>query len=104
RLDSNGNISSSGKTYYNMYEIAAYDHNAVLAGARYAQQVGWDTPAKAIVGGARFISQSYFNRGQTTRYSMRWYPVHPATYQLAIVVNWAYDTALILSNYYSQLG
>ncbi|WP_017548096.1 GW dipeptide domain-containing protein [Salinicoccus carnicancri] len=104
RLDSNGNISSSGKKYYNMYGIAAYDHNAVLAGARYAQQMGWDTPAKAIVGGARFISQSYFNRGQTTLYSMRWNPVNPGTYQYATDVNWAYATAQNLRNYYRQLG
>src|SRR5699024_3093181 len=100
RLDSNGNISSSGKKYYNMYGVGAYDYNPVLAGARYAQQMGWDTPAKAIVGGARFISQSYFNRGQTTLYSMRWNPLNPGTYQYATDVNWAYATARNLQNYY----
>src|SRR5699024_1075878 len=104
RLDSNGNVSSNGKKYYNMYGIAAYDHNPVIAGARYAQQMGWDTPAKAIVGGARFISQSYFNRGQTTLYSMRWNPANPGTYQYATDVNWAYATAQNLRNYYRQLG
>ncbi|SFK81150.1 N-acetylglucosaminidase [Salinicoccus halodurans] len=103
RLDSNGNISSNGKKYYNMYGIGAYDYNPVLAGARYAQQMGWDTPAKAIVGGARFISQSYFNRGQTTLYSMRWNPLNPGTYQYATDVNWAYATARNLQNYYNQL-
>lgn len=103
RLDSNGNISSNGKKYYNMYGVAAYDYNPVLAGARYAQQMGWDTPAKAIVGGARFISQSYFNRGQTTLYSMRWNPLNPGTYQYATDVNWAYATARNLQNYYNQL-
>ncbi|WP_411843698.1 glucosaminidase domain-containing protein [Salinicoccus sp. HZC-1] len=103
RLDSNGNISSNGKKYYNMYGVAAYDYNPVLAGARYAQQMGWDTPAKAIIGGARFISQNYFNRGQTTLYSMRWNPLNPGTYQYATDVNWAYATARNLQNYYNQL-
>ncbi|HLQ97102.1 MAG TPA: glucosaminidase domain-containing protein [Candidatus Dormibacteraeota bacterium] len=104
RLDSKGNISTDGKKYYNMYGVGAYDYNPVLAGARYAQQMGWDTPAKAIVGGARFISQGYFNRGQTTLYSMRWNPLNPGTYQYATDVNWAYATARNLQNYYKQLG
>lgn len=103
RLNSNGNISSNGKKYYNIYGIGAYDYNPVLAGARYAQQMGWDTPAKAIIGGANFISQSYFNRGQTTLYSMRWNPANPGTYQYATDVNWAYATARNLQNYYNQL-
>ncbi|WP_020006173.1 GW dipeptide domain-containing protein [Salinicoccus albus] len=104
RLDSNGNYSSNGKLYYNMYGIGAYDNSAVLSGARYAQQMGWDTPAKAIVGGADFISSGYFNRGQTTLYSMRWNPASPGSYQYATDVNWAYATAQNLRNYYRQLG
>ncbi|TVT28865.1 hypothetical protein FO441_00875 [Salinicoccus cyprini] len=104
RLDANGNISSNGKLYYNMYGIAAYDHNPILAGARYAQQMGWDTPAKAVIGGAQFISSGYFNRNQTTLYAMRWNPMNPGTYQYATDVNWAYATARNLKNYYDQLG
>src|SRR5699024_7944271 len=104
RLDSKGNISTDGKKYYNMYGVGAYDYNPVLAGARYAQQMGWDDPSKAMVGCARFISQGYFNRGQTTLYSMRWNPLNPGTYQYATDVNWAYATARNLQNYYKQLG
>ncbi|MDB0579530.1 N-acetylmuramoyl-L-alanine amidase [Salinicoccus roseus] len=104
RLDANGNISSNGKLYYNMYGIAAYDHNPVLEGARYAQRMGWDTPAKAVIGGAQFISGGYFNRGQNTLYAMRWNPANPGTYQYATDVNWAYATARNLKNYYDQLG
>ncbi|MFA7744137.1 N-acetylmuramoyl-L-alanine amidase [Salinicoccus roseus] len=104
RLDENGNISENGKLYYNMYGIAAYDHNPVLEGARYAQRMGWDTPAKAIIGGAQFISSGYFNRGQNTLYAMRWNPANPGTYQYATDVNWAYATARNLKNYYDQLG
>ncbi len=104
RLDTNGNISENGKLYYNMYGIAAYDHNPVLEGARYAQRMGWDTPAKAVIGGAQFISSGYFNRGQNTLYAMRWNPANPGTYQYATDVNWAYATARNLQNYYDQLG
>ncbi|MCC4722390.1 glucosaminidase domain-containing protein [Salinicoccus sp. RF5] len=104
RLDENGNISKNGKLYYNMYGIAAYDHNPVLEGARYAQRMGWDTPAKAVIGGAQFISSGYFNRGQNTLYAMRWNPANPGTYQYATDVNWAYATARNLKNYYDQLG
>ncbi|MFD2830024.1 N-acetylglucosaminidase [Corticicoccus populi] len=104
RLDNNGNISNSGKKYYNMYGIGAVDHNAVLGGARYAQQMGWDTPAKAIIGGAQFVSQNYFGRRQNTLYSMRWNPNNPGTYQYATDVNWAYATARNIKNYYDQLG
>lgn len=104
RLDSNGNISNSGKKYYNMYGIGAVDHNALLGGARYAQRMGWDTPEKAIIGGAGFVSQNYFNRGQNTLYSMRWNPRNPGTYQYATDVNWAYATARNLESYYKALG
>lgn len=104
RLDSNGNISNSGKQYYNMYGIGAVDHNALLGGARYAQRMGWDTPEKAIIGGAGFVSQNYFNRGQNTLYAMRWNPRNPGTYQYATDVNWAYATARNLESYYKALG
>ncbi|MCG1009963.1 glucosaminidase domain-containing protein [Salinicoccus sp. ID82-1] len=104
RLDENGNISENGTLYYNMYGIGAYDHNPVLEGARYAQQMGWDSPSKAVTGGAQFISSGYFNRNQTTLYAMRWNPLNPGTYQYATDVNWAYATARNLQNYYDQLG
>ncbi|MFC3420076.1 N-acetylmuramoyl-L-alanine amidase [Salinicoccus hispanicus] len=104
RLDENGNISENGTLYYNMYGIAAYDHNPVLEGARYAQRMGWDSPSKAVTGGAQFISSGYFNRNQTTLHSMRWNPASPGTYQYATDINWAYATARNLQNYYNQLG
>ncbi|SDL08955.1 GW dipeptide domain-containing protein [Lacicoccus qingdaonensis] len=104
KLDRNGNRSNNGTTYYNMYGIGAVDHNALLGGARYAQRMGWDTPEKAIIGGAGFVSSNYFARGQNTLYSMRWNPGNPGTYQYATDVNWAYATGRNLKNYYDQLG
>src|SRR5699024_11071992 len=104
KLDRNGNRSSNGTTYYNMYGIGAVDHNALLGGARYAQRMGWNTPEKAIIGGAGFVSSNYFARGQNTLYSMRWTHRNPGTYQYATDVNWAYATGRNLQNYYNQLG
>src|SRR5699024_8768121 len=88
KLDRNGNRYSNGTTYYKMYGGGAVDHNALLGGARYAQRMGWNTPEKAIIGGAGFVSSNYFARGQNTLYSMRWNPRNPGTYQYATDVNW----------------
>ena len=35
-------------------------------GIKYAKQAGWDTVSKAIVGGAKFIGNSYVKAGQNT--------------------------------------
>ena len=103
-LDANGNLSDNGKTYYNMFGIGAVDHNALLGGARHAQKMGWDTPEKAITGGAEFISNGYLARGQNTLYSMRWNPENPGSHQYATDVTWASKNAEMMNRYYQQLG
>jgi beta-N-acetylglucosaminidase len=62
--------------YYNFYNIGAYaDANggAVANALKYASASGtygrpWNTPEKAIKGGAEFISSSYISKGQSTSY------------------------------------
>lgn len=63
--------------YYNFFHIGAYaeyDKNgtliiaAVPRGARTAKEYGWDTPYKALLGGAQFIGKGYINLGQDTLY------------------------------------
>lgn len=63
--------------YYNFFHIGAYaeyDKNgtliisAVQRGARTAKQEGWDTPYKALLGGAQYIGKGYINLGQDTLY------------------------------------
>ena len=63
---------SDGKKYYNFFNIGAYggsdpNYNGIL----YAQEEGWDTSYKALLGGAKFISGSYIAKGQNTMFLQR---------------------------------
>lgn len=72
--------SASGTTFngplYNFYNIGATSSptNAVMNGLCYAAQTDsntfrpWNTPEKAIRGGAKFIASGYINVGQYTNY------------------------------------
>lgn len=72
--------SISGATgYYNYFNVGAYAANGMTAverGLWYAAQSGsynrpWNTPEKAIVGGALFYAQNYLAVGQNTLYLKR---------------------------------
>ncbi len=72
--------SISGATgYYNFFNVGAYAANGMTAverGLWYAAQSGsynrpWNTPEKAIVGGALFYAQNYLAAGQNTLYLKR---------------------------------
>lgn len=80
---SNGSISGkftyggkSYKGYYNFYNIGAYSTStgsAVANGLSYAKSGTsygrpWNSPVKAINGGAQFLAKSYIARGQNTVY------------------------------------
>ena len=63
--------------YYNFFHIGAYaeyDKNgtliisAVQRGARTAKENGWNTPYKALLGGAKTIEKGYVKLGQDTPY------------------------------------
>ncbi len=60
--------------YYNFFNIGAYTTstmNAIQRGLWYAQQQGWDTPYKAIVGGAQFYANNYVNSNQDSYYTKK---------------------------------
>ncbi len=75
-------ITYNGQTldgYYNFYNIGAYNANGLTPQARgvayAAGYIGgtsfgrpWDTPEKAIHGGADFIANDYIRKGQDTNY------------------------------------
>ncbi|MBE6729283.1 MAG: hypothetical protein E7568_03505 [Ruminococcaceae bacterium] len=66
-----GGCISNSSGYYNFYNINAYANNglsAVQNGINYAISKNWNTRSKAIVEGAKFYSDSYFERGQDTLY------------------------------------
>ncbi len=70
------NFVCDGKTYsgyYNFYNIGATSGaDPVTNGLCYAMAKGWNTPEKAIKGGAQFLSGSYINQGQYTNYFQKW--------------------------------
>ncbi len=57
--------------YYNLLNINAYSSDGKSArqmGAEYAKSVGWDTPYKSLLGGAKKIVSGYINVGQDNIY------------------------------------
>lgn len=84
RTDLTTNITFDGKTldgFYNYYNIGSYydsQHNlsSIARGLAYAAGYfgqttygrPWDTPEKAIDGGAAFLNEQYVSRGQNTLY------------------------------------
>lgn len=82
----------NGVKVYNMYGINAVDASPVTSGAQYAYKMGWTTPEKAIIGGAKWISEQYINNSnyrQNTLYKMRWNPASPGNHQYATDIGWA---------------
>lgn len=57
--------------YYNFFDIGAYAHSgnsAVVNGAIYAKNSGWNTPEKCLNDSATSIAKSYIRLGQNTTY------------------------------------
>lgn len=66
-----GNACTNGtyegyEGYYNFFNIGA--NTGATAGMAYAKNHGWDTPYKAIAGGAQVIGNGYIAIGQNTPY------------------------------------
>ncbi|AVQ33314.1 autolysin [Staphylococcus muscae] len=100
---SNG-VEIDGKKYYNFYGVGALDEDPIKTGAEYAKKQGWDTPEKAIDGGAKFIHDHYLSHeDQNTLYSMRWNPKDPGEHQYATDINWAKSNATIIADFYNDL-
>lgn len=95
----------NGRKVYNMYGIGAVDGTAIDSGAQYAYKMGWDTPEKAIEGGAKWISENYVNDEiyqQNTLYEMRWNPNLPGTHQYATDIAWAIKQAPNIKKMYDN--
>lgn len=84
-------VKVNGTTVYNIFGIAAYDTNALAGGSQMAYKMGWTSPRKAIMGGAKWISENYVNNsyGQNTLYDMLWNPANPGVHQYATDISWA---------------
>ena len=74
-----GNVSGY-QGYYNFYNINAAGNSAaetIANGLNYAKSMGWNSPYKAIVGGASFLANDYVSVGQNTLYLQKWDMVGP---------------------------
>ena len=92
-------VTVNGKRVYNMFGIGAYDYSAVSTGSQRAYNEGWTSPEAAIMGGAKYISESYVNSAenrQNTIYKMRWNPDAPGMHLYAGDVAWAVAQTAIL--------
>ncbi len=61
--------------YYNFYNIEAHGYTGaetIARGLKYAREQGWDSPYKAILGGAYFLVKDYLSQGQDTLYLQKW--------------------------------
>ncbi len=96
--------TKSSVKYYNMFGTKATDKNVENGGIKYAYEQGWNTPAKAIVGGAKYVADSYFKNQQVTLHQMRWNPVNTGSHQYATDINWASKNASRIAQFYQQLG
>lgn len=66
-----GTDSKYPKTY-NFFNYGATDGGgAVTRGLEYAKNAGWDSERKAIIEGAKLISNSYIKVGQNTKYTFK---------------------------------
>lgn len=54
--------------YYNFFNVEASGNDIYGNGLKYAENNGWSTRAKAIIGGAKFYGNNYVNEGQDTYY------------------------------------
>ncbi|MGV3041838.1 N-acetylglucosaminidase [Staphylococcus rostri] len=97
-------IKKGDKRYYNFFGIGAFDRDAVKTGTSYATKANWTSPEKAIIGGAAFVRQQYFENDQLTLYQMRWNPQAPGTNQYASDIEWAAKIAEQMAHYYEHYG
>jgi beta-N-acetylglucosaminidase len=100
----------NGKVVYNMYGIGASDScdSPYQCGLKYAYEQGWDTPEKAIIGGAEWIYNKFIGDGKNTLYKMRWNPDGLVLYgyangQYATDIAWAVKQTKFIYQYYELL-
>lgn len=97
-------VEIDGKKYYNFFGVGALDEDPIKTGSEYAKKHGWDTPQKAINGGANFIHGHFLsNKDQNTLYSMRWNPKNPGEHQYATDIKWAESNASLMAHFYEDM-
>ena len=100
-------------TYYNFYGIGAYDSSPLSGGRKMAIINGWNSPEKAIMGAAEWISKNYVRASkypQPTLYAMKWdygrskAKLQYGWHQYATDAGWAHKIANLMGNIYAKTG
>lgn len=112
-----GNYNSTYKGYYNFYNIGASSGSDPIAnGLKYASGVTsseanitkyllpWNTQYKAIVGGAKWISNGYINNNQDTLYYQKFDVVNKVWHQYMQNIVAPYSESFSIKKTYSNLG
>ncbi len=97
-------VTNSNTKYHNVLVLLHMITILYVKVLKYSKPSNLRTVSKAIVGGAKFIGNSYVKAGQNTLYKMRWNPAHPGTHQYATDVDWANINAKIIKGYYDKIG
>jgi len=93
------------KGYYNFFNIGASGNDGtsvIVNGLKRAKEEKWDTRAKSIIGGAKFLSNNYMAAGQDT-YFYQDFNVHNPDklyHQYAQAVHDAYNKGVSLADTY----
>lgn len=100
--------SSLGKVY-NPFNIGAFGGtNPLYNGLIYAKAKGWNTPAKAVEGGAKELAKNYINKGQHTvyyqRFNVRNGAGNVASHQYMTNITAPYTEALQTRASYNEYG
>ncbi len=96
-----------GVTVFNVFGIGAYDNSALSSGAARAYRENWTSVDAAIMGGARYISESYVHSPDTrqnTLYKMLWNPENPTEHQYATDIGWAVKQAASIGEMMAEMG
>ena len=122
-VGASGSGSTSGNFsgyvgYYNFYNIMAYSgSNPIAAGLKYASGSGvsssekskymlpWNSPYKAIVGGAKWIGNGYINNNQDTLYYQKFNVVNKNwNHQYMANITAPATESVSILNTYTKLG
>lgn len=95
--------------YYNFYNIKAAGNSAsetIENGLKYAVEQGWNTPYKAIIGGASFLVKDYISAGQDSLYLQKWdlFPPNYGAHQYMQNIQAPSTESIKTYNGYNNLG
>ena len=102
-------VRYNGRVVYNPFNIGAYSSkNPASLALKYAYFAGWTTQAKAVNGGASFLSSGFIKKGQNSSYLQKWNVCNGvssiATHQYMTNIMAPYYEASTTKSTYSSYG